>query len=73
MNGVINLNTLQEIIEVKVVVIVVRLLPSYFTYAKILAFNPYVANTSFTCIGIIVPYVSTVSNNPIVTRSGSQL
>ncbi len=67
MNGVINFNTSQEIIKVKVVVIVVKLLPSYYTYAKILAFDPYVANTSFTYITIVAPYVSIVSNNPIVT------
>jgi hypothetical protein len=66
MNGFINLTTSQETIEVNVVVIVVRLLPSYFIYAKILAFNPYVANTSFIYIAIVAPFVFVVSNDPIV-------
>ncbi len=47
-------------------VIVVKLLPSYFTYAKILTFNPYVGNTSFTCIVMATLDVSIVSNNLIV-------
>jgi hypothetical protein len=60
------LEYLVKTIEVKVVVIVIKLLPSYFTYAKILAFNPYVGNTSFTCITMVALDVSIVSNNPIV-------
>jgi hypothetical protein len=50
MNGVINLNTLQETTKVRAMVIVVKSLPSFFTYAKILAFDPYVVNKSFICI-----------------------
>jgi hypothetical protein len=68
MNGVVNLNTLQKTTKVKVMVIVVKLLLSSFTYAKILAFNPYVGNTSFICIHLATLDVSIVSNNPIVIK-----
>jgi hypothetical protein len=54
-NGVVNLNSLQETTKVRALVIVFRLLPSSFTYAKILAFNPYVVNISFTCMAMVVP------------------
>jgi len=47
-SGVVNPNSSQETTEVRALIIVLRLLPSSFTYARILTFNPYVVNISFT-------------------------
>ncbi len=46
---------------------------SSFTYVKILAFNPYVVNISFTCMAMVAPKVFIILNKSIVTWPGSQL
>jgi hypothetical protein len=54
-NDVLNPNNLQETAKVRALIIVFKLLLSFFTYAKILTFNPYVVNISFTCVAMVAP------------------
>jgi hypothetical protein len=54
-NDVVNPNSLQETTKVKALIIVFILLLSSFTYAKILTFNPYATNISFTCVAMVAP------------------
>ncbi len=59
--------------KVKALVIVHKLLPSSFTYAKILTFNPYATNISFTCMAMATLEIFVVSNKPIITWPSPQL
>jgi hypothetical protein len=66
-NGIVNPNSSQGTTEVRALVIVFRLLPSSFIYARILTFNPYVVNISFIYMAMATPKIFAISNKPIIT------
>ncbi len=66
-NGVANFNSSQETTKVRALVITLILLLSSFTYARILTFNPYAANISFTYMAMVPLEVFVVSKKSIST------
>jgi hypothetical protein len=61
--GVCKPSVSQEIIEINVVVIMLRLSPSFFTYAIIQIASSYFASTSLNCKAMAFPKVFVVSKN----------
>jgi len=71
--GVCKPNVSQETIEINVVVIMLRLSPSSFTYAIIQVTSPYFASTSLNCkamVKVVDGYsVITGAYRQVATRS----
>jgi hypothetical protein len=71
--GVDILKNWQDIIKVRVKVMVERLLPSFLTYARTQTLNLCFGNKSFICKAKSLHMVSIVSKNPLVTWQSSHL